>query len=72
MCLVKEKTMSRKEKNVLTKHEYLMTAADFCNMQVRTIVKPGCSKDVLKAALSAMSSVADILSVMSISSNGTA
>ncbi|CAN4095509.1 unnamed protein product [Withania somnifera] len=32
--------------------------------KVRTIVKPGCSQDVLKAALSAMSSVTDILSVM--------
>eukprot|EP00262_Sarcandra_glabra_P022471 TRINITY_DN996_c0_g2_i1.p1 TRINITY_DN996_c0_g2~~TRINITY_DN996_c0_g2_i1.p1 ORF type:complete len:615 (+),score=117.19 TRINITY_DN996_c0_g2_i1:72-1916(+) len=33
--------------------------------KVRTIVKPGCSQDVLKAALSAMASVTDILSVMS-------
>ncbi|KAK4428257.1 Pyrophosphate--fructose 6-phosphate 1-phosphotransferase subunit alpha [Sesamum alatum] len=33
--------------------------------KVRSIVKPGCSQDVLKAALSAMSSVTDILSVMS-------
>ncbi|KAF6174224.1 hypothetical protein GIB67_033756 [Kingdonia uniflora] len=33
--------------------------------KVRNIVKPGCSQDVLKAALSAMSSVTDILSVMS-------
>nr|GLL48507.1 pyrophosphate--fructose 6-phosphate 1-phosphotransferase subunit alpha [Ipomoea trifida] len=33
--------------------------------QVRTIVKPGCSQDVLKAALSAMASVTNILSVMS-------
>ncbi|KAD4981728.1 hypothetical protein E3N88_18399 [Mikania micrantha] len=32
--------------------------------KVRTIVKPGCSQDVLKTALSAMSSVTDILSVM--------
>ncbi|XP_004253113.1 pyrophosphate--fructose 6-phosphate 1-phosphotransferase subunit alpha-like [Solanum lycopersicum] len=32
--------------------------------KVRTIVKPGCSQDVLKAALSAMSSVTEILSVM--------
>ncbi|GAB2252226.1 hypothetical protein Droror1_Dr00005073 [Drosera rotundifolia] len=38
--------------------------------KVRTIVKPGCSQDVLKAALSAMSSVTDILSVMSTPSNG--
>lgn len=37
--------------------------------KVRTIVKPGCSQDVLKAALSAMSSVTDILSVMSTPSN---
>ncbi|GAB2289316.1 hypothetical protein Dimus_023620 [Dionaea muscipula] len=38
--------------------------------KVRTIVKPGCSQDVLKAALSAMASVTDILSVMSAPSNG--
>ncbi|GAB2210388.1 hypothetical protein Droror1_Dr00015654 [Drosera rotundifolia] len=38
--------------------------------KVRTIVKPGCSQDVLKAALSAMASVTDILSVMSTPSNG--
>ncbi|GFZ10597.1 phosphofructokinase family protein [Actinidia rufa] len=37
--------------------------------KVRTIVKPGCSQDVLKAALSAMASVTDILSVMSSPSN---
>ncbi|KAI3745570.1 hypothetical protein L6452_07970 [Arctium lappa] len=40
--------------------------------KVRTIVKPGCSQDVLKAALSAMSSVTDILSVMSSPSKGAA
>ncbi|XP_057776545.1 pyrophosphate--fructose 6-phosphate 1-phosphotransferase subunit alpha isoform X2 [Salvia miltiorrhiza] len=33
--------------------------------KVRAIVKPGCSQDVVKAALSAMASVTDILSVMS-------
>ncbi|XP_019170911.1 PREDICTED: pyrophosphate--fructose 6-phosphate 1-phosphotransferase subunit alpha [Ipomoea nil] len=37
--------------------------------KVRTIVKPGCSQDVLKAALSAMSSVTEILSVLSSSRN---
>jgi pyrophosphate--fructose-6-phosphate 1-phosphotransferase len=37
--------------------------------KVRTIVKPGCSQDVLKAALSAMSSLTDILSLMSSQSN---
>ncbi|KAL3340654.1 hypothetical protein AABB24_029005 [Solanum stoloniferum] len=37
--------------------------------KVRTIVKPGCSQDVLKAALSAMASVTDILSVISSPSN---
>lgn len=37
--------------------------------KVRTIVKPGCSQDVLKAALSAMAAVTDILSVMSLPSN---
>ncbi|XP_076919534.1 pyrophosphate--fructose 6-phosphate 1-phosphotransferase subunit alpha-like [Bidens hawaiensis] len=39
--------------------------------KVRSIVKPGCSQDILKAALSAMSSVADVLSVMASPSNGT-
>ncbi|GAA0171203.1 hypothetical protein Leryth_000287 [Lithospermum erythrorhizon] len=33
--------------------------------KVRTIVKPGCSQDVLKVALTAMASVTDILGVMS-------
>lgn len=33
--------------------------------QVRTIVKPGCSQEVLKAALSVMASVTDVLSAMS-------
>ncbi|EXB56254.1 Pyrophosphate--fructose 6-phosphate 1-phosphotransferase subunit alpha [Morus notabilis] len=33
--------------------------------KVRTIVKPGCSQDVLKAALSVMASVTDVLSTMS-------
>ncbi|KAL1535193.1 diphosphate--fructose-6-phosphate 1-phosphotransferase [Salvia divinorum] len=32
--------------------------------KVRSIVKPGCSQDIVKAALSAMASVTDILSVM--------
>ncbi|XP_010527650.1 PREDICTED: pyrophosphate--fructose 6-phosphate 1-phosphotransferase subunit alpha-like [Tarenaya hassleriana] len=37
--------------------------------RVRTIVKPGCSQDVVKAALSIMASVTDVLSVMSSTSN---
>ncbi|XP_020583951.1 pyrophosphate--fructose 6-phosphate 1-phosphotransferase subunit alpha [Phalaenopsis equestris] len=36
--------------------------------KVKKIVKPGCSQEVLKAALSAMSSVTDVLSVISSSS----
>ncbi|KAJ0987126.1 hypothetical protein J5N97_005482 [Dioscorea zingiberensis] len=36
--------------------------------KVRSIVKPGCSQEILKAALSAMSSVTDVLTVMSSSS----
>ncbi|KAJ4830913.1 hypothetical protein Tsubulata_039034 [Turnera subulata] len=41
--------------------------------KVRTIVKPGCSQEVLKAALSVMASVTEVLSVMSSSpSNGQA
>ncbi|XP_021900763.1 pyrophosphate--fructose 6-phosphate 1-phosphotransferase subunit alpha isoform X2 [Carica papaya] len=39
--------------------------------KVRTIVKPGCSQEVLKAALSVMASVTDVLSVMSSSSSST-
>ncbi|KAJ0025296.1 hypothetical protein Pint_09158 [Pistacia integerrima] len=38
--------------------------------KVRTIVKPGCSQDVLKAALSVMASVTEVLSVMSSPSGG--
>ncbi|KAG6774870.1 hypothetical protein POTOM_022248 [Populus tomentosa] len=39
--------------------------------KARNIVKPGCSQEVLKAALSVMASVTDVLSVMSsTSSNG--
>ncbi|KAK2988172.1 hypothetical protein RJ640_020654 [Escallonia rubra] len=37
--------------------------------KVRTIVKPGCSQDVLKAALSAMSSLTAILSLISSPTN---
>ncbi|CAL9028419.1 unnamed protein product [Prunus brigantina] len=33
--------------------------------KIRTIVKPGCSQEVLKAALSVMASVTEVLSVMS-------
>ncbi|URE15841.1 pyrophosphate--fructose 6-phosphate 1-phosphotransferase [Musa troglodytarum] len=36
--------------------------------KVRSIVKPGCPQEVLKAALSSMASVTDVLSVMSSSS----
>ncbi|CAD5317377.1 unnamed protein product [Arabidopsis thaliana] len=36
--------------------------------QVRMIVKPGCSQDVLKAALSVMASVTDVLTTISSSS----
>ena len=38
--------------------------------KVRTIVKPGCSQDVLKAALSAMAYVVEILSIMTSPSSG--
>ncbi|XP_057975605.1 pyrophosphate--fructose 6-phosphate 1-phosphotransferase subunit alpha [Malania oleifera] len=39
--------------------------------KVRTIVKPGCSQDVLKAALSAMQSVTDVLNVISAPSSSS-
>ncbi|KAL3619838.1 hypothetical protein CASFOL_034750 [Castilleja foliolosa] len=39
--------------------------------KVRSIVKPGCSQDVLKAALSAMASVTDVLTIMSSSSSAS-
>jgi pyrophosphate--fructose-6-phosphate 1-phosphotransferase len=32
---------------------------------VKSIVKPGCSQDVLKAAVSAMASVTEMLTIMS-------
>lgn len=41
----------------------------FVVAQVRTLVKPGCSQDVLKAALSVMASVTDVLTTISSSSN---
>ncbi|KAL6633665.1 hypothetical protein ACP70R_026336 [Stipagrostis hirtigluma subsp. patula] len=40
--------------------------------KVKSIVKPGCSQDVLKAALSAMSSVTETLTIMTSSSAGQA
>ncbi|KAG8059651.1 hypothetical protein GUJ93_ZPchr0002g23916 [Zizania palustris] len=40
--------------------------------KVKSIVKPGCSQDVLKAALSAMSSVTETLAIMTSSSTGQA
>nr|CAB3480754.1 unnamed protein product [Digitaria exilis]CAB3504653.1 unnamed protein product [Digitaria exilis] len=36
-----------------------------CLSKVRTIVKPGCSREILKAAISSMLSVTDVLTVMS-------
>ncbi|KAK7407752.1 hypothetical protein VNO78_09804 [Psophocarpus tetragonolobus] len=39
--------------------------------QVRTIVKPGCPQEVLKAALSVMASVTEVLAAMSTSSSNT-
>jgi pyrophosphate--fructose-6-phosphate 1-phosphotransferase len=39
--------------------------------KIRTIVRPGCPQEVLKAALSVMASVTDVLSVMSNSSNSS-
>ena len=43
----------------------------FCYaVQVKSIVKPGCSQDVLKAALSAMASVTETLNIMTSSSTG--
>uniref|UniRef100_A0A0E0QHR6 Pyrophosphate--fructose 6-phosphate 1-phosphotransferase subunit alpha n=1 Tax=Oryza rufipogon TaxID=4529 RepID=A0A0E0QHR6_ORYRU len=36
-----------------------------CLSKVRTMVKPGCSREVLKAAISSMLSVTDVLTVMS-------
>jgi pyrophosphate--fructose-6-phosphate 1-phosphotransferase len=34
-------------------------------MQVKSMVKPGCSQDVLKAALSSMAHVTELLTIMS-------
>nr|TKW32517.1 hypothetical protein SEVIR_2G172700v2 [Setaria viridis] len=48
-------------------HDYLgdiEILQDYLN-KVRTILKPGCSREILKAAISSMSSVNDVLKVMS-------
>ncbi|KAK8624474.1 hypothetical protein V6N13_065817 [Hibiscus sabdariffa] len=58
LCVEDQDYMGRMKKL----HEYLD--------KVRTIVKPGCSQEVLKAALSVMASVTEVLSVMSSSSTG--
>jgi len=39
--------------------------------QVRTIVKPGCPQEVLKAALSVMASVTEVLAAMSTTSTNS-
>ena len=41
------------------------------SFQVRTIVKPGCPQEVLKAALSVMASVTEVLAAMSTSSTNS-
>lgn len=42
----------------------------FFSLQIRTIVKPGCSQEVLKSALSIMASVTEVLTTMSSSASG--
>uniref|UniRef100_A0A0A9HB04 Uncharacterized protein n=1 Tax=Arundo donax TaxID=35708 RepID=A0A0A9HB04_ARUDO len=37
--------------------------------KVRTILKPGCTREILKAAISSIASVNDVLKVMSVPLN---
>ena len=46
---------------------YLSTLFCLFKLQVKKIVQPGCPEEVLKAALSSMGSVIDVLSIMSTS-----
>ncbi|XP_068647417.1 pyrophosphate--fructose 6-phosphate 1-phosphotransferase subunit alpha [Aristolochia californica] len=58
---IKAVTLSVEDQDYMGRIKKLQEYLD----KVKSIVKPGCSQDVLKAALSAMSSVTDILTVMS-------
>lgn len=54
-------TLSVEDQDYIGRIQQLRSYLD----KVRDIVKPGCPEEVLKAALSAMASVSDVLSVMS-------
>ncbi|RWW83944.1 hypothetical protein BHE74_00007500 [Ensete ventricosum] len=51
-------------------HVMITFASFFVYVQVKSIVKPGCSQEVVKAALSSMASVTEVLSVMTTPSFG--
>ncbi|KAH9302798.1 hypothetical protein KI387_014381, partial [Taxus chinensis] len=53
-------TLSVEDQDYIGRIQQLRSYLD----KVRDIVKPGCPEEVLKAALSAMASVSDVLSVM--------
>lgn len=52
---------------LVEEHDYIGKIQELCEYldKVKQIVKPGCSLEVLNAALSSMASVTDILSIMS-------
>ncbi|XP_068652558.1 pyrophosphate--fructose 6-phosphate 1-phosphotransferase subunit alpha-like [Aristolochia californica] len=58
---IKAVTLSVEDQDYMGRIKKLQEHLD----KVRSIVKPGCSQDVLRAALSAMASVSDVLTVMS-------
>ncbi|CAL9105526.1 unnamed protein product [Musa acuminata var. zebrina] len=63
---VKTYTLSVEDQDYMGRIKKLQEYLD----KVKSIVKPGCSQDVLKAALSSMASVTEVLSVMSTPSFG--
>ncbi|XP_064955010.1 pyrophosphate--fructose 6-phosphate 1-phosphotransferase subunit alpha-like [Musa acuminata AAA Group] len=63
---VKTYTLSVEDQDYMGRMKKLQEYLD----KVKSIVKPGCSQDVLKAALSSMASVTEVLSVMSTPSFG--
>ncbi|XP_057837529.2 pyrophosphate--fructose 6-phosphate 1-phosphotransferase subunit alpha [Cryptomeria japonica] len=58
---IKTITLSVEDQDYIGRIQLLRSYLD----KVRDIVKPGCPEEVLKAALSAMASVSDVLTVMS-------
>jgi len=55
----------RKKRFPFKKQVLTLTCPTMMRCHVRTMVKPGCSREILKAAISSMVSVTDVLTVMS-------